>query len=370
MKKIRFRTCTALAVYHFFQSGMQAAASEGEDGTGEYTTIRINAEDDSGEPLQYAIDSDAPEAFGSSNEFTVERGSEHTVYVKDPAGNISAQVYRVPDADVDLEVNIGYSDTSSASMVTDERREAPEKGGGTLAERVETDGGSNSERLFYTVETKEGHVFYLVVDRNGGTDNVYLLDQVTDGDLRALAADGGTGEDEEDAGSIFDAMESTQGENPQGTERESTGDGKKGGGGLITVILLGLLAAAAFYYYKIYKPKQGKRKDISDAMDLDEFEPEDAGEGGNDVLDFAVSREEREAELEKIMNGNDFGEEPDFLDYDPEEDAAEPEGPGYGMEGEEPETAATDGVPEEDGMPGWEGETVEELELDEGEEDE
>lgn len=354
MKKIKIMACIALAVCCLLQGNTYSRAAEGE--TEGYTTIRINAKDDSSGPLQYAIDSDAPEAFGSSNEFRVEPGSEHTVYVKDASGNISAQVYRVPDAAMDVEVNIGYSDTSSMAMVTDEKREVIENGGGTVAEQVISDGSSTAERLFYTITTKEGHVFYMIIDRNGGTDNVYLLDQVTDSDLYALAMDEGTPAEQEKKSSVFDiADNSSTTETPaEAAGNANAGKEKSGGGDWFFILILILLGAAAFYYYKIYKPKQEQRKNASDAMDLDEFEAEDEKDG-NDVLDFAVSAEEREAELDAIINGSDFEDEAnlpdeeDFLNYDPEQDMTDSE--------MEPENA---GEPEE----------TEQLEFEEAEDDE
>ena len=50
-----------------------------------YVTITVDAVDDSGS-LQYAIDSDAPEAFSDKSSFQVVPGSTHTIYVKDLSG--------------------------------------------------------------------------------------------------------------------------------------------------------------------------------------------------------------------------------------------------------------------------------------------
>ncbi len=40
---------------------------------------------------------------------------------------------------------------------------------------------------FFTVNTQEGNVFYLVIDRQRSQENVYLLNTVTEQDLMALA---------------------------------------------------------------------------------------------------------------------------------------------------------------------------------------
>ena len=43
---------------------------------------------------------------------------------------------------------------------------------------------------FFTIKTDDDKVYYLVVDRKSGMDNVYLLNTVTDTDLQALAENG------------------------------------------------------------------------------------------------------------------------------------------------------------------------------------
>ena len=56
-----------------------------------YVTITVDAVDDSGS-LQYAIDSDAPEAFSDKSSFQVVPGSTHTIYFKDLSGNGTSQI--------------------------------------------------------------------------------------------------------------------------------------------------------------------------------------------------------------------------------------------------------------------------------------
>ena len=47
-------------------------------------------------------------------------------------------------------------------------------------------------KQFITVQSKNGNYFYLVIDRSGDTENVYLLNLVDEADLMALMEDGTT----------------------------------------------------------------------------------------------------------------------------------------------------------------------------------
>ena len=56
-------------------------------------------------------------------------------------------------------------------------------GTGTVVDfAAESDG-----KLFYTIQTPDGNVFYLVIDRQRSTENVYFLNAVTEADLLSLA---------------------------------------------------------------------------------------------------------------------------------------------------------------------------------------
>jgi hypothetical protein len=59
-------------------------------------------------------------------------------------------------------------------------------GSGTVVDNV-TDGDGKE---FFSVETADGNVFYLIVDRQRNADNVYLLNAVTENDLASMAKPG------------------------------------------------------------------------------------------------------------------------------------------------------------------------------------
>ena len=83
---------------------------------------------------------------------------------------------------------VGISPPVVDSTDTDEEAEPPQlgltpDGTGTVVDNVVT----QNEIEFFTVYTEDGNVFFLVVDRQRNTDNVYLLNAVTEADLMALA---------------------------------------------------------------------------------------------------------------------------------------------------------------------------------------
>lgn len=167
-------------------------------------------------------------------------------------------------------------------------------------------------KLFYTFSTPEGNVFYLVIDRQRDSDNVYFLNAVTEQDLLSLAEGGeeDTGESAipemktcvcqercregwadvtcpacmEDPGSC--KGKDAEAQVPEGQEEEEGQKpaGRTGGGSTGTFVFILLAAAAvggAGYYLKIYKPKH----DLDDAEDLDELLGEDAPEVNEDEAD-------------------------------------------------------------------------------------
>lgn len=58
----------------------------------------------------------------------------------------------------------------------------PPGGTGTVVEQTDEDG-----KEFYTIMTADENVFYLVIDRQRETENVYFLNAVTEADLLPLA---------------------------------------------------------------------------------------------------------------------------------------------------------------------------------------
>ena len=139
--------------------------------------------------------------------------------------------------------------------------------------------------MFYTFKTPAGNVFYLIIDRQRGGDNVYFLNAVTEQDLIALT-DGAisTG-----AGNTSTSAIPTQNPKPGDQDPDGTGENpddpdanpdeppvkKSGNTGMLIFLLIGVAAVGiAGYYIKVIRPKQ--QAGMND--DEDDDIPDDDGE--------------------------------------------------------------------------------------------
>ena len=197
-------------------------------------------------------------------------------------------------------------------------------GQGTVMDNV-TDGDSKE---FFTIKTPSENIFYLIIDKQRDSENVYFLNSVTESDLMALAEKDGDNsgtsaipdpapvcvcKDKCEAGAVNTAcpvcilsMADCVGTAP--TPAEPTEQPKESGGsGSMVIVLLAVLAVGgAGWYFKIYKPKH----DMADAEDFDELT------GGEEPM--VNEDEEPEARTHQEP------EEPDYSGY-------------YGDEPEEPD---------------------------------
>ncbi len=135
----------------------------------------------------------------------------------------------------------------------------PEGTGTVLDNATDQDG-----KEFFTITTADEAVFYLVIDRQRGAENVYFLNAVTVSDLMALAEPG----QEPEAPPPVTEPEPPEAEPDPGPEEPK----KSGGAGMLLAVLA--IGGGAGWYFKIYRPKQQKAAEPEE--DFSEYdEPED-----------------------------------------------------------------------------------------------
>ena len=138
-------------------------------------------------------------------------------------------------------------------------------GTGTVVDNATDQDGKE----FFTITTAEEAVFYLVIDRQRETENVYFLNAVTVADLMALAESSG-----EPA-----APEPPPEPEPEPTttpEPEPVPEKKGGAGPLLLALTVVVIGGGAGWYFKIYRPKLQKAAEPEEDYGGDPYDgPED-----------------------------------------------------------------------------------------------
>ncbi|MDO4647003.1 MAG: DUF4366 domain-containing protein [Eubacteriales bacterium] len=154
---------------------------------------------------------------------------------------------------------------------------------------------------FYTISTKSGKVFYLVIDNEQSQDNVYFLTEVDEQDLMNFTlSDTVT---LPDVDTVYATVEEepqaetpvTEGETTQETEAPEKPEEEKPekSGKLASYLLIGLIAAgvgAGAWYMKVYKPKH----EYDEGDEYEEPEEDEPVTYEKDEVDSAYASEEPE----------------------------------------------------------------------------
>ena len=251
-----------------------------------------------------------------------------------PTGSTSTTTTPVkPPATTTTTPSTTTPSSGSATVTTDPEQTAKPltpDGQGTVVDNV-TDQDSKE---FFTFTTPNENTFYLVIDKQRESENVYFLNAVTESDLFALAEKDKEPEDN-NVSAIPDpepvctckdkcapgevntdcpvcvlTMKDCTGKAPAAdpdTDPEPEKPEKGNSSTMLLVVIAALAVGGAGYYLKIWKPKH----DLDDAEDFDDLTGEDEETVNEDDLEPAPRRVP--------------GDEPEEPDY--------PEGYGY----EEPE---------------------------------
>ena len=154
-------------------------------------------------------------------------------------------------------------------------------GTGTVLDNATDEDGKE----FFTITTADEAVFYLVIDRQRSTENVYFLNAVTVSDLMALA--------EQDQVPEAPPPVTEPDPEPEPDPAPEPEPQKSGGAGMLLAALAVLaLGGGAGWYFKIYRPKQQRaaepeedHADYDEPDDYDDAPPwdvDDEDEGGDE----------------------------------------------------------------------------------------
>lgn len=144
-------------------------------------------------------------------------------------------------------------------------------GQGTMVDNATDQDGKE----FFTIMAADESVFYLVIDRQRETENVYFLNAVTVADLMALA--------EPSPEAVPEPLPEPEPEPPAEPEPEPEPEKSGGAGTLLLVLAVLAVGGGAGWYFKIYRPKQQAAGPGEDFDEAEEY-GEDYGGGEYDDL--------------------------------------------------------------------------------------
>ena len=162
---------------------------------------------------------------------------------------------------------------------------------------------------FYTISTKSGKIFYLIIDNSKSQDNVYFLTEVSEKDLMNFTLSDSVTLPEVDI-VYAEPEKQAEEEKPETTETDEKDkvedeiqmpEDKSLAGTYLLIGLVAVGAAAGGYYLKVYKPKH--EYDDEDEMEEDENESEDSESEKREVDDADEQEESTEPE---ILRDEDF----------------------------------------------------------------
>ena len=301
----------------------QTATSSPVERTGTVTTngSRLNLRDGSG--IDHNIIGQLPN--GDTVSVVGEENGWYQVVVPEKSGYVSGQYLTVSENDANDSTE-SDADTEAADASTEANSAeigSPLTPDGNL-ELVDDVTQEPDGKQFITVQSKNDNTFYIVIDRDKDTDNVYFMNLVDEADLMALMEDGEvtlkcTCKTRCEAGNVDTTcpvcknnMTECTGEEqekevettaePTVDETEKTESKGSAAPVMLLLLIVVLGAGGAVYYLKFRKPKT----DTKGPVDLDDYDFGD--EDDEDDVEY-VSEDDLPEEDEATDDSDDIDEE-------------------------------------------------------------
>ena len=150
--------------------------------------------------------------------------------------------------------------------------------------QVQDDITNSKNKEFLTITTKNNNTFYVIIDRSANVDNVYMLSQIDENDLKEFL------EEDTSASTIVDVTpevvidenthtEQTEQPVTESPENEGTASNL---GALVAIFAAAILAIGAYGYIKFIKPKKDEDEGDDEGIEMigesDSFEEDQESE--------------------------------------------------------------------------------------------
>ncbi|MCI8409118.1 MAG: DUF4366 domain-containing protein [Lachnospiraceae bacterium] len=261
-----------------------------------------------------------------------------TIQAMDNAGNMS-EVYKTANPYyTDPETEDSNESNPAEQLPVDAEATKPSNATAQVTEHTKTDGQGNEivnsnagnekgdadkesdtktdkekGKEFYTIQTKNEKVLYLIIDRDGEEEEVYFLTEISENDLLNTTTDNSETLPKNSAalesaipvseGALSNNIENSQKDKADGTTGEDTGEDtteaqeekapdKENSIGTYMMIGIAALAVIGGYYFKVIRKKKEDFLEEDEEDDEEEYEEEEESEDTED--DFFEDTEESE----------------------------------------------------------------------------
>jgi hypothetical protein len=193
---------------------------------------------------------------------------------------ITEEIPVLPDDVIPDEIPTDGQDDIVTEVPLEPPRPFTPSGTGTVVDNATDSDGKE----FYTIMTADESVFYLIIDRQRETENVYFLNAVTIYDLMALAEMPDNPEQALpwDNPPVVETEPEIEIDQPQAP----TENGNNNMATIIFIVVISLVVGVAGWYFKVHKPKQqstSMEEDYSDDSDIYNTADTDTDDDNEDV---------------------------------------------------------------------------------------